>query len=185
MQDQDEQATTISLNVNSDAPVSITFVATSNNVTATENQRSKVVLREAIANNKAFHEAFKTKDPGFSRRPSGRAPGTQKPYNIPEIIQSSEESENLVIPARYGLVSAIMDAYNTHHCLALRPDDVWQAILTQFSFYVNANAENLRDAFVDFQGKKTLVITMPGTLFSADFATFANRMVDEQIATNL
>ena len=42
------------------------------------------------------------------------------------------------------------------------------------------------DCFVDFQGKKTLVIEMPpGTLFSTDFASFANRMVDEKIATNL
>jgi hypothetical protein len=58
--------------------------------------------------------------------------------------------------------------------------------LTQFSFYVNANAEALRDCFVDFQGKKTLVVDMPpGTLFSTNFAAFANRMVDEQIATNL
>jgi hypothetical protein len=78
-----------------------------------------------------------------------------------------------------------MDSYNRHHRLILRPDDVWQAILTQFSFYVNAHAEELRDCFVDFQGKKTLAIDMEGNLFSVDFGIFANRMVDEKIATNL
>mmetsp|Transcript_16095 Transcript_16095/g.18044 ORF Transcript_16095/g.18044 Transcript_16095/m.18044 type:complete len:401 (+) Transcript_16095:35-1237(+) len=159
-----------------ETPASITFIATSNNVTATENQRDKVPLRQVISNSEAFHKAFEQKN--------------TKLVNSPEIIQSSSDecssAGNLVHAARYGLVSAIMDAYNTHHCLVLRPDDIWQAILTQFSFYVNANAEDLRDAFVDFQGKKTLVIEMQGSLFAADFAaTFANRMVDEQIATNL
>jgi hypothetical protein len=157
-------------------PASVTFVATSNKVIAAENQRKKVLLRDAISNSEALHKAFEQKQ-------SSR--GSRSALITPKIIQSSEESENLVHSARYGLVSAIMDAYNTHHSLVLRPDDIWQAILTQFSFYVNANAEALRDAFVDFQGKKTLVITMDGTLFSADFASFANRMVDEQIAANL
>jgi hypothetical protein len=166
-----------------ETPASITFVATSNKVIAAENQREKILLREAISNSEAFHKAFGRK--GRHSKHGYPSRGYGWPPNSPQIIQSSEESENLVIPARYGLVSAIMDAYNTHHCLVLRPDDVWQAILTQFSFYVNANAEDLRDAFVEFQGKKRLVIHMPGTLFSADFATFANRMVDEQIATNL
>jgi len=171
-----------------ETPASITFIATSNNVTATENQRDKVPLRQAISNSEAFHKAFEQKNTNTSRglRPDPTAPPLA---NSPEIIQSSsddESSENLVHAARYGLVSAIMDAYNTHHCLVLRPDDIWQAILTQFSFYVNAHAEDLRDAFVDFQGKRTLVIEMGGSLFAADFAaTFANRMVDEQIATNL
>jgi len=62
---------------------------------------------------------------------------------------------------------------------------VWQAILTQFSFYVNANAEALRDEFVDFDGKKSLVIQSAGTLFTYDFGDFAKRMVDEQISKNL
>merc|ERR1719171_2536741 len=106
-----------------------------------------------------------------------------KPY--PTIIQSSADASTIAHTAQWGLVSAVVEAYNRHHELVLRPDDVWQAILTQFSFYVNANAEALRDKFVDFEGKKTLVIMMGGTLFSANFGEFANRMVDEQICPNL
>jgi hypothetical protein len=49
-----------------------------------------------------------------------------------------------------GLVGAVFAAYNEHHNLILRPDDFWQAILTQFGFYVTGNAEQLRDRFVDF-----------------------------------
>jgi hypothetical protein len=102
------------------------------------------------------------------------------------IVQTSTiPKTTLICPARQGLVSTIVRAYNTHHNLILRPDDIWQAILTQFSFYVNANGEALRDKFVDFDGKKKLIICMGGTLFTADFGTFAKRMVDEQICTNI
>eukprot|EP00957_Ditylum_brightwellii_P024538 1852407-Ditylum_brightwellii.AAC.1 len=101
----------------------ISFCATSNDVTATPKEGG-IALRQVMFNNKAFKDKL-------------------------SIIQSSE-SHCDVQAAHYGLVSAIMDAYNHHHNLILRPDDVWQAILTQFSFYVNANAEELRDRFVDF-----------------------------------
>mmetsp|Transcript_35787 Transcript_35787/g.52456 ORF Transcript_35787/g.52456 Transcript_35787/m.52456 type:complete len:394 (+) Transcript_35787:244-1425(+) len=139
----------------------ISFKATSNDVTATP-KKDGIPLRRAMLNNKTFRE---DKDKL-------------------SIIQSSE-SHCDVQAAHYGLVSAIMDAYNHHHNLILRPDDVWQAILTQFSFYVNAHAEELRDRFVDFDGKRKLIIEMPGTLFSADFGEFANRMVDEEIIKNI
>ena len=42
----------------------------------------------------------------------------------------------------------------------------------------------MRDRIVDFQGQKTLVIQMAGTLFSADFGHFAQKMA-EKIATNI
>ncbi len=105
-----------------------------------------------------------------------------------KIVQSSSVIEPIktkVSPACYGFLSSVLDAYNDHHNLILRPDDVWQAILTQFSFYVNANAEALRDNFVDFQGKKGLVVEIPGSLYTANYGTFAKRMVDEEIPKNL
>ena len=75
-------------------------------------------------------------------------------------------------------------AYNQHHDLVWRPDDVWQAILTQFSLYVQ-NAEGLRAKFVDFQGKRELTIEALGTLHTVDFVDLAKRMVDEQIIKNI
>jgi hypothetical protein len=148
--------------------VAMSFVATSNNVKATGSERESKPLRMVVEQSKAFKKAF------------------EGSTSQPRMIQSSTSDDTKAVAGEYGLVSAIMEAYNEHHCLVLRPDDVWQAILTQFSFYVNANAEALRDSFVDFQGKKTLVITMPGRdLFSINFGTFANRMVDEQITANI
>jgi len=162
----------------------VSFGATSNKVEATKVSGSRVDLRCAIMQNAAFSRAFESlgsDTAGRTGQGKNRESGAKPSASI---IQSSEASAH-VIPTRHGLVTAVLDAYNRHHNLILRPDDVWQAILTQFSFYVNANAEELRDCFVDFDGKKTLVVEMAGTLFSASFATFANRMVDEQICRNL
>ena len=123
-------------------------------------------MRGVIQNSKSFKAAFEDDKPGI-------------------IIQSSAHRDDMGCTANYGLVSAILTAYNDHVDLTLRPDDLWQAILTQLSFYINHNAEALRDRFVDFEGKKTLVIAAKGTLFTADFGSFARRMVDEQIVNNI
>jgi hypothetical protein len=40
----------------------------------------------------------------------------------------------------------------------LRPDDVWLAVTTQFSFYVGGHAEALRKQFVAHEGKVELVL---------------------------
>lgn len=57
-----------------------------------------------------------------------------------------------------GFVHAALEAYSRHRRLVIRPDDVWITILTQFNFFVNANAEALRKAFVAHEGKKELQI---------------------------
>jgi len=75
-------------------------------------------------------------------------------------------------------------AYSKHHHLVIKPDDVWLAICTQFSNYVNGNGEELRDKFVDFQGKKELTVSGGGTLFTADYEDLSQRMTLE-IAKNI
>ena len=101
------------------------------------------------------------------------------------LVQLSAPKHQLVYPSPKGLVDVATIAYNQHHDLVWRPDDVWQAILTQFSLYVMKNAEALRDKFVDFKGKKELTIETIGTLYTADFGDLAKRMVDEQIIKNI
>ena len=49
----------------------------------------------------------------------------------------------------YGFISAATTAYGHHVNLVIRPDDIWITILSQFAFYVNARAEQLRDVFLD------------------------------------
>lgn len=73
-----------------------------------------------------------------------------------EFLQSSFKGAppGTLIPDRNAFVQAVTQAYNEHHHLAFRPDDVWIAIITQFSSYVNAHAEDLRASFVAQQGRK-------------------------------
>jgi len=164
------------------AAVAASFVATSNQeaLEAQPLRRRPTPLDDILKDSATLQRAFSDSDGdgperGF-RRPTGKSC---------TIIQSSKAGDDVCFEARQGLVSAICDAYNSHHELVLRPDDVWQAILTQLSFYVQAHAEELRERFVDFEGKKELTISAGGTLFTADFGDMAARMVDEQIASNI
>ena len=102
-----------------------------------------------------------------------------------KIIQSSWSEGDQGFTSEFGLSGAILEAYSYHHDLVLRPDNFWQAILTQFGFYLLGNAEELRDRLVDFQGKTKLTVETFGTLLTADFGECANRMVDEQISKNI
>lgn len=171
--------------------MTITFRATSNNVHPDPQGRHgyQEDVHLAMKQNACFVQALgkeytlQKPDYFYGDPPTRRL---AKPNADARIIQSSApDRHKQVIAAPYGLVTAIMAAYNSHHDLVLRPDDVWQAILTQFSFYVNANAGDLRDKFVDFEGKRKLTIETVGKLFTTDFGSVANRMVDEQITPNL
>ncbi|KAJ7219709.1 hypothetical protein B0H12DRAFT_1031730 [Mycena haematopus] len=95
-----------------------------------------------------------------------------------EILQFSVSPAPLLppalIPTPNGFVHTVISAYNHHHNLIIRPDDVWITILTQFNFFVNANAELLRASFVAHEGKKELTVQRQGM----DFAAMARQMVD-------
>ena len=103
-----------------------------------------------------------------------------------ETLQDSSKLDNIkMCKVHGGLVSMFVTAYCNHHKMKIRPDDFWQTIIIQFSFYINANAELLRDKFVNFPDKKTLVVVMTGTLHTVNYAEFVEKMVNEQIIDNI
>lgn len=53
-------------------------------------------------------------------------------------------------------------AYADHRPFVLSPDAVWLLICQGFSYHVNFNVETLRHLFVDFEGKKTLIVVSNG-----------------------
>lgn len=63
-----------------------------------------------------------------------------------------------IIPYENGFVSGLIRALNQDLHLVIRPDDVWLAILLQFSNYVNGHAEDLRHLFVAHDGQKELFL---------------------------
>ncbi|KAK3357607.1 hypothetical protein B0T25DRAFT_452522 [Lasiosphaeria hispida] len=96
----------------------------------------------------------------------------------PRLAQSSFahlDRTSTTFATKNGLVHACMEAYNEHHNLVLRPDDIWLAILTQLSVYVNANAEALRNQFVSHAGQQELHIEVELTA-SLDHGAMAFHM---------
>ncbi len=61
-------------------------------------------------------------------------------------------------PKGNGFVKSLINAYNHHHKLILRPDDIWIAIMTQFAIYINRYAKELRNKIVDFEGKEKITV---------------------------
>ncbi|CAI6331762.1 unnamed protein product [Periconia digitata] len=96
------------------------------------------------------------------------------------IIQSSVSnslfSQKRIASSSNGWVWAAYHAYSSHHHLIIRPEDIWFAILSQLSFYINAHAEELRDYFVAHEGQKKLEVTEVGNIRSVDFGLLAQRM---------
>ncbi|KAJ9298231.1 hypothetical protein DTO271G3_3836 [Paecilomyces variotii] len=99
-----------------------------------------------------------------------------------KIIQSSFQQslfhQSHISPSRNGLVWSVFHAYSNHHNLTLRPEDIWFAILTQLSYFVNAHAEELRSFFVAHKGQKDLEVKAAGTIDTADFGVLAVRMTE-------
>ncbi|KAH7303656.1 hypothetical protein B0I35DRAFT_446370 [Stachybotrys elegans] len=81
----------------------------------------------------------------------------------------------------HGLVRAAYYAYSEHYHLVLRPEDIWVAILTQFSFYVNANSEKLRSSFVSHKGKKGLILRDPEQADMGVMCRNMTKLIDQNI----
>ena len=56
------------------------------------------------------------------------------------------------------VLSGFFKAYCNHYPIRIKPDDIWLLIVQCFSYHVNENSEKLRKYFVNFDGKKDLVI---------------------------
>ncbi|CAL8131081.1 unnamed protein product [Orchesella dallaii] len=65
-----------------------------------------------------------------------------------QVLQSSRFPERSFLLS--GLVRTVVDCYSFHHNLIIRPDDVWAAIMSQFSWYASRNANKLGSEFNKF-----------------------------------
>ena len=59
------------------------------------------------------------------------------------------------------LLNGFYTAHTNHYPIRIKPDDIWLLIVQAFSNHVNANSEELRNLFVNFDGKKTLKVYYP------------------------
>ncbi|KAF1943610.1 hypothetical protein EJ02DRAFT_432988 [Clathrospora elynae] len=107
---------------------------------------------------------------------SSRADYEASKWIIQSSISRDEYEKTHITPSQNGFVYAAFYAYNQHHHLTIRPDDVWLAILSQLNFYINAHAEELRNYFVSHKGQKELEVEDVGNIRTVDFGRLARRM---------
>ncbi|ODM90613.1 hypothetical protein Ocin01_16066 [Orchesella cincta] len=100
-----------------------------------------------------------------------------------EVLQSTNFPV-WAIPSNNGFVDTVVECYNRHHNLVIRPDDIWATIMTQFSFYINNHAEEFRGKFVDFEGKRELQVSFPGSLRNAPY-DLGVKLLTKEIDRNL
>lgn len=86
-----------------------------------------------------------------------------------------------------GFVNALCRAYCKHHHIIIRPDDVWIAIMVQFSAYVSNNAEKLRHLFVPHSasGKLNVEVRVEGDLLNGPYDQLTLMMADKLKSTLL
>ncbi|KAM5540277.1 hypothetical protein V8D89_006096, partial [Ganoderma adspersum] len=136
---------------------------------------------------------FRDEDPHKTVGDFLRASCSEQWIDSGEMLQTSIAKSSLptLKPQRNGFVHTVVEAYGQHHNLRIRPDDVWIAILSQLSFYVNKHAEELRKYFV-FQhfvvhrGKKELRVEAVGSRYTVNFGCMAvqmSRQIHENIRT--
>ncbi|GAM20896.1 hypothetical protein SAMD00019534_040710, partial [Acytostelium subglobosum LB1] len=106
-------------------------------------------------------------------------------YNEPIVLKSSiADTSSTCSLGINSFVFSVLWAYNTHKHLVIRPDDIWLAVMTQFSFYINANSEELRSKIVPFDGQRELVVRLKGELLTAPYEKVALEMA-EQLSQNI
>jgi hypothetical protein len=116
------------------------------------------------------------RDELFSQTCAEEARGSKRVIHSSPSLSNECLAEHHVFPSNNGFVKSAWDAYSHHSHLIIRPDDIWFAILSQLNFYINKNAEELRDHFVSHDGQKELVIADVGSIETMDFGLFARRM---------
>jgi hypothetical protein len=117
-------------------------------------------------------------------------------YNT-KVLRSSfsfPDGDRSVVSNKNGFAHTVIRAWQQDLHLRLRPDDVWLAILAQFSFFVNGNAEALRPIFVAHEGQTKLVVdARPDTIETINVGAIAQQLAwmvkqklkDPGIATTL
>ena len=75
------------------------------------------------------------------------------------LHHSLDKNQNLAFLGKNApVLNGFYTAHINHYPIRIKPDDIWLLIVQAFSSHVNANSEELRNYFVNFDGKKELVV---------------------------
>ena len=98
--------------------------------------------------------------------------------NKKDILGYSFDKEKTLafIDTNVPLLNGFYNAHINHYPIRIKPDDIWLLIVQAFSNHVNANSEELRKYFVNFDYKKTLTVKYLGIYYAKN--------VDKKILEN-
>ena len=78
------------------------------------------------------------------------------------LAYSFDKNEELgFIKYNVPVLNGFYTAHTNHYPIRIKPDDIWLLIVQAFSHHVNNNSEELRNMFVNFSGKKELIVKYP------------------------
>ena len=89
---------------------------------------------------------------------SKRVAANSHPGDPYAIVAKSAIPDSLVSFGYHPFFNGMYQAYADHRPFTLSPDMIWLLISQGFARHVNQNADTLRDKFVSFNGKKTLIV---------------------------
>ncbi len=107
----------------------------------------------------------------------------------PGLKVHSDLPDSMVDMGAHPFLNGMHKAYAEHRPFELSPDMIWLLICQGFSQHVNNNSEELRELFVNFEGKKTLIIRsdLPSCSIESwekiipDFITKAGQETNEEL----
>ena len=78
------------------------------------------------------------------------------------LDHSLDPNQNLAyLNSNVPLLNDFYTAHTHHYPIRIKPDDIWLLIVQAFTNHINANSEELRKYFVDFDGKQKLTVEYP------------------------
>ena len=101
-------------------------------------------------------------------------------------VEACSHYGDRVVPCGFHpFVATVHSAYDQHRPLVLSPDMFWLLVAQGFANHVNANAEATRHHFVQFEGKKKVVIRRdefikgsPENDWAGAYGEFAGKLVE-------
>ena len=91
-----------------------------------------------------------------------------------------------------SLIRGLMEAYGNHYPITITPDMILLLFLQGYTRFMDKNSEKLRNVYVNFKGKKTLIVTRdkmtPETATSEDWQGIIDEFtqkIKEEIGENI
>ena len=116
---------------------------------------------------------------------NNEAPNKVFEYLKADIEKSSKLPDSIVTYGEHPFLTGILTAYKEHRPFVISPDIVWILISQGFSRHISNNSEEFRNQIVNFENKKTLIVTSngielgnPNSNWEGVFPQFTNQISD-------